>query len=139
MYLVSFPETVISSSPSPPYDGMVSNALALRSPRRHRPPLGARKRKTLLCRLGRRHARVDVTDFVPRDSDCIITVVALQCRVSDALALLAPGGIAPFSALGKGRRSSTTSDAGMLAKTCELLIPETMIASLPSPPYDAGF
>ena len=148
MFSAYLPETVIVSLPSPPCDGMVSNALALRSPRRHRSSLGARERKTLLCRLGRRNARenvfvvvsgdsdiivalaalrrgglrrarsseprrywpplgarekktllyhlgrrnarVDVTVFVPGDSDCIVTLAALRRGVSDALALRSP-------------------------------------------------
>jgi len=72
------PETVISSSPSPPYDSMVSNALALRSPRQHQSSLGARKRKTLLCRFRRRNAREDVMVVAPGDIDIIVTVVALR-------------------------------------------------------------
>ena len=51
----------------------------------------------------------------------------------------APGGIGPLSAREKGRRSSTALDAGMLAKIKLLLLPETMIVSSPSLPYDAGF
>ena len=93
----------------------VSDALALRRPQRHRSPLGAQERKILRCRLERRNARVDVTVVGPINNDCIGTAFALQCRVSDALALRAPGGIRPFSARGEGRRSFAALDAGMLA------------------------
>ena len=58
--------------------------------------------------------------------------------VLDALALRSPGGIGPLSALGKGRRSSTTSDAGMLAWMPTLFNPETMIVSAPPSPYNVG-
>ena len=47
----------------------VSDSLALRSPRRH---FGARERKTLLCRVGRRSARVDPLSVVPSDEDAIV-------------------------------------------------------------------
>ena len=69
---------MIESSPSPPYDGMVSNALALRSPRQHRSSLCVRERNTLFCHLGRWNARVDVTVFVSGDNDCIVALAALR-------------------------------------------------------------
>ena len=50
-----------------------------------------------------------------------------------------PSGVGPLSAREEGRSSFDASDAGVLAKILTFSSPETIIASLPSPPYDAGF
>ena len=112
MSVLLFPETVISSSPLSPYDAGSRTRLlfgdpggigplsargkerrsfaAAWSPRRHRSHLGARERKTFLCRRGRGNACVDVIVVVPGDSDCIVAPAALRRGVSDALALRKP-------------------------------------------------
>ena len=48
MPLLLSPSTVISSSPEPPYDAVSRTRSLLEALGRHRSPLGARERKTLL-------------------------------------------------------------------------------------------
>ena len=93
----------------------VLDALALRSPRRHRSSLGAQERKILCCRLGRGNARGDYFVAVPGDNNCIVALAALRRKFRTRSLFGDPGGIGPLLARGKGKCSFAASDAGRLA------------------------